>query len=306
MERDIRRLTSQNVTLDHEWVKRGNDHENITTLSGYADATDHVQVGAVLQNDNVDAINIRRADGRIGNFDDNQQRGELFVQYHAENGVRVKGSLYGNNDTLGAGGTFSFLNPLGETTFTAELHRPYWDYVEGVLDDATRDRIGLIHTIKPTPRLTISAGPGFNRYNVNHTNNVISTTSIDADVAYQLLTRDTYYISLGYGLDAEYESSAKKDFDSLGNYSRLFPLQTREIHFVSVSGGYEWSEATYGTMLVGYGWDRFGGSGPTIEGRLTHEFNEYFDAQIRALYGLDSSSSNENVARLGGYARVRF
>jgi tetratricopeptide (TPR) repeat protein len=308
LDRDIRRLNSPNVKIDHEWVKRGRNQEQITTLSGYVDAADNIQVGANLQNDHVRAKNIRRADGRIGNFSENRQRGELYAQVHGDNGMRAKLSLYGNNDTAGVGGTFSFLNMLGETTLAADLHRPYWDYVEGVLDDATRDRLSLVHTIKPTQRLVLSAGGNVNVYNVDVKDNVISTAGFEFDAVYRLLDEQPY-LAVAYSVDGEYETSSKRGTDSQGGFTRLFPLRSRELHFISVNAGYEFDDVTYGDILLGYGYDRLtGNSGPSIEGRLTHELTEHLDAQIRASYGIDNGSSNNdvNISRVGGYVRWRF
>jgi len=305
LDRDMRRLNAENVKLDHEWIKRGRNQEQITTLSGFVDATDHLQVGAELQNDHLATKNIRRADGRVGNFKGNRQAGELYVRYHDENGVRATASLYGNNDTAGVGGTFSFLNILGETTLAAEYHRPYWDFVEGTLDDATRDRLAIAHTIKPQPRLVITVTPSLNRYNVDVKDNVMNTAGVDLDVVYRLIDEQPY-LAIAYGLDAEYDLSSKKGFDNNGNYSRLFPLVSREIHFVSINAGYNFTEDTYGDVLLGYGYDRLGGSGPSIQGSLTHEFNAHFDAQIRAMYGVDNSRTSDNISRVGGYIRWRF
>lgn len=305
LDRDMRRINAENIKLDYEWIKRGRNQEQVTTISGYADVTDRLQIGAEFQNDQVTTRNIRRADGRVGNFKGNRQNAELYVRYYGENGIRATASLYGNNDTVGVGGTFSFLNMLGETTLVAELHKPYWDFVEGILDDATRDRIALAHTIKPEPRLVIIATPSLNRYNVDVKNNVMTTAGADLDVVYRLIDEQPY-LAIAYGLDAEYELNSKKDFDNLGNYSRLYPLRSREIHFISINAGYEFTNDTYGDVLVGYGYDRLGGSGPSVQGSLTHEFSKHFDAQIRAMYGIDNSNTSDNISRVGGYIRWRF
>ena len=305
LDHDMRRLNAPNLKIDHEWVMRGDSNEQITTLSGFAQATSQMQIGALLANDSAHAENIRRADGRIGNFNGNRQQGELYAQYSAENGVRTKVSLFGNNDTVGAGVVFSFFNPLGQTDVMVEYHRPYWDYIEAVLDDSTRDRVALIHTIKPNDKLTISGGPGMSRYNVKDINNVVSVTSVEANVTYRVMDAQPS-VSIGYGFDAEYEQNHKKAPDNNGNLTPLYPVRTRELHFVSVNAAYEFTDKTYGDALVGYGYDRFGGSGPAIGGTLTHELTQHLDAQVRAYYGVDTNSTGTNLARIGAYLRWRF
>jgi tetratricopeptide (TPR) repeat protein len=305
LDKSIRRIHGPELILDFEWLSRGDNNEYITTLAGLAEATRHVDIGAKIQNNYADAENVRRADGRIGNFKGHRQQMEIFARYHEQRGWLTQLSLFSNNNTLGAGGIVSFVNPLGQTEVTAEYHRPYWEYTEAVLDDATRSRLGVIHTIKPSNKFTISGGPGLNRYDVDGKNNVISTASADLDVVYRLIDAQLY-LALGYSLDGEYTLSQKKDFDVLGNFTPLFPLRTREIHFLSLRGGWEFNVDTYAEGMAGWGIDRFGGNGPAFEGKLTHEFTESIDGQVRAYWGLDTSNTDNNLSRVGGYVRWRY
>lgn len=305
LDKSMRRLNAANIKLDHEWAHRDSADEQITTLSGWVNATQDTHVGVVIANNFVDATNIRRAGGQVGDFDGVRQKAEVYALYHTENGQQVKASLFGNNDTVGGGLSYAFFNPLGETTITGEYHKPYWDFVEGVLDDATRDRVAIIHSIRPNSKLVISAGPSYNRYNVEGTSNVYSTYGAEFDISYLLLESQPS-LTLGYAFDAEYTKDGKKGTDSIGGYTYLFPLRTREIHFISANLSYDFDMDTYGSLLLGYGYDRFGGKGPSVEGRLTHELTENLDAQIRASYGIDGSETGNNISRIGAYIRWRF
>ncbi len=304
-KRDVRRLHAQHVMLDYVWQKRGSSHDHITSLSGHADVTDHLQAGLLLADDRVIARNVRRADGRVGKFTGHRQQGELFLRLHGENGQLATLSLFANNDTPGTGFVFGFLNPLGETAITAEWHRPYWEFAETVLDDAVRDRLALKHTVKPTTRLTLSVEPGINRYDTDAVDKVMTSASVDALAVYRLIDEQPF-LAVAYGIGAEYDLSHKKGIDATGDFTRLFPLVSRELHFISLNAGYEFTDRTYGEVLLGYGYDRLGGSGPTVEGRLTHEFTDRLDAQIRALYGMDTRATSADTSRVGAYARWRF
>lgn len=304
-ERDVRRLHAENITLDHEWVKLGASRMHLTTLSGYADATEHMQLGARIQNDHVHASRVRRADGRVGTFSGTRQQYEFYSLLHGENGKQFKASLFADNDRLGAGAQFAFLNPLGESKLTGEWHRPYWEFAETVIDDANRDRIALTHIIKPRHNITLTGEGGLNRYNTEAVQDVLETASAKFDIVYRFADEQPF-LAVAYGFDGEYELAQKKAIDATGDYTPLFPLRTREVHFISLNAGYEFTDATYGESLIGYGWDRFGGSGPSIAGKLTHEFNQHWDAQIRAMYGLNASDSSGNTARIGAYVRRRF
>jgi tetratricopeptide (TPR) repeat protein len=309
LKHDLRRDHAPNVTLDFEWVDYAHTLENITTIKGYVNATDHVIVGASLQDNYEQGKNLRLSDGRVGDFNGNREQGEIYAMYHTTNGIRVQGSLFGNNDTAGAGGYFSFLNPLGDTLVYAEYHKPYWDLPEAVLDDANRDRVAFLHTIKPTDRLTIDGGLGLNRYNTKDDSDVITSVSAQADIVYRLIegqmkVRPT--INIGYGLDGEYTRTDKESFDSTGSVSRALPLFSREIHSVYGEAAYEFSPTTYGDVILGYEYDRLGGNGPLIEGKINHEFNNSIDGQLRASYSLDPTQSANTITRIGAYVRWRF
>ncbi|MFO0390134.1 MAG: hypothetical protein ACK502_10530 [Alphaproteobacteria bacterium] len=305
LDKDIRRTYAPGAKLDFEWVSRGNDDEYITTASGYGYADENLLFGIIVQNNNVKAKAERLADGRVGSFSDDRQRGELYGIYSWDLGNFLKGSLFANNDTLGAGGAWHFLNALGETEIKADYHRPYWDYVASVLDDTTRDFIGFDHTIKPTPYLSLSGGPGYARYNVDGTNNIFSAATLSFAAVYRLMEAQPF-MAVSYGFDAEYETSNKKGFDNNGIYSQLGPMRSRELHFLALNLGYDFTAYTYGDLILGYGYDRLGGHGPSVEGRLTHELTESVDAQIRAGYGLDSGQSDDNVTRVGAYLRWKY
>ncbi len=305
LDRDLRRVYAPNIKLDHEWVFRDRDDEHITTLSGHANMNENLQLGFVAQNDNVKAENRRRDDGRIGDFKTNRQRYQLYGRYFWENGNVATLSLYGNNKKLGAGLAYAFLNPLGESGLNVEYRRPYWEFIEGVLDSATRDRVSVWHMIKPSPRWVLRAEPGLNRYSTDDAVNTLRTWSIDAQITY-LLVEPQPYITIGYGLAAEYGFNSPRRIDGTGTSYRPLPFRSREVHFVSLNTGYQFDDQTYGELLLGYGVDRLGGNGPMIEGRLTHEFTDEFDAQIRAGYGIDTEESDNSIGRLGGYLRYRF
>jgi tetratricopeptide (TPR) repeat protein len=304
--RDIRKLHAPHVTLDHEWVRRGDHREHITTLEGYVNATPSLQAGAMMQNDHVDAENVRRADGRIGNFKDHKQRGEFYLARNWEDGRRLKGSLFANNDTPGAGAYLSWINRLGETQGSIEYHRPYWEFVEGTLDDATRDRIALAHQFKFNPKFTLRLEGELNRYNVEDDEDVAFTGSVNLQAIYQLRPARPY-LAVGYGLDAEYGIDKEFRIDANGLAYKPFPFVSREVHFVSLIASHAFTEATEGDLLLGYGYDRLGGHGPTVEARLTHELNEHLDLQLSAFYGLDTASTrDDDITRLGIYVRWRF
>ena len=241
----------------------------------------------------------------MGTFSDEKQQRELFIRYHDQPGWFVQGAVFANQDKIGVGSYVQFLNPFGQTLLTGEWKRPYWEYTQAVLSDATRDRLAITHTTKPTQKLVVSVGGGVNRYHTRHLSDVLSAATAELDVVYRL-NDDQPSLAVGYGFDGAYTLDQKKNLDASGVYSTVFPARTREIHSISLMGSWAFDSLTYAEGSIGYGVDRFGGQGPSIEGRITHELTPSLDGQVRAYYGIDSFDTENNLSRVGGYVRWRF
>ncbi len=305
LKRDIEKLHAQHIKLDHEWRMLGDNDEQITTISGFATVSDGLDVGAEVQNNFVDSANgIRRADGRIGQFEDDRQRAEIFARYVEEDGTTYKASVFANNDTVGLGGYFSFINWLGQTGVDLEYHRPYWEFVEGVLDDATRDRAALHHMARIDQDITVNGGVSLNRYNVDGDTDVASSVGIEGGVTYQVSNKP--YVALIYGLDAEYELDHQDRIDGTGASFRPFPFRSREVHSVAVAGTYNFTKQTYIDYLLGYGYDRLGGNGPLGELRFTHEITDDLEFQARAFHGIGNGETDDDITRIGAHLLYRY
>jgi hypothetical protein len=135
----------------------------------------------------------------------------------------------------------------------------------------------------------------------------MSTVGVDLSVSHAI-QQSGPYIGVGYGLNAEYEVDSEQQTTSNGLVYRRLPLRTREIHFGSVTVAHDFNDKTNGSVLAGYGWDRFGGHGPAVEGTINHNFYKSWDVGGRAFYGLNASSSqsDDNLTQVNGYLRYRF
>ncbi|HEU5046405.1 MAG TPA: hypothetical protein VFT64_01025 [Rickettsiales bacterium] len=307
---DIRRTDAQNVHIGYDWIKYGHSLEDIITVGGFVNAPNHLQFGGEIKENYTMGRSLRLSNGNVGDANANRMQGEVYGEYSVQNGQRIKGAIFGNNDTAGVGGYYGFLNPLGRTTLSAEYHRPYWDIPEGVLDQTTRDRIEVDHVVKPNNKLTFEGDIAANRYNVEQETNVAESISGDFNVVYRLFDEVKYhkpFLDLGYNIDAEYMRSQKDSIDSDGELTHIFPLFSRQIHTPFAEVGYDFNPSTYGTATAGYEFDMLSNnSGPALSAKIDHELNNAFDVEAHASYGLDSANSASTITTLGGSLRYRF
>jgi protein involved in temperature-dependent protein secretion len=308
LRRDVWLAHAPHVKLDHEWLSIGDSDQQVTTLSGRADITQETDISWMVQNNHIKADGIRRPDGRVGNFKDDKQRAEIVVRHDLDESNQVRGAVYANNNTLGVGAGYSFLNALGETDLFIDYHRPTFDFYEGVFDDAVRDRIGIGHTYKPNTRTVLSGVLALNNYSVEQKNNVAKSISFNGQILYQLLEGAANpSLAAIYGLDLEHRLDAEQRTDGTGVDYLMFPMRSREVHTVALASGYDFNEQTHADLLAGYSVDRYTGHGPLVEGRLTHRMIEdQLEAQIRAGYGMRTANSLGDVTRVGGYLMWRY
>jgi Flp pilus assembly protein TadD len=311
---DIRREHAANVKLNHNFRMLGDNNEHITSLSGFGyfghpqDGTKSkgLKAGAVYDFNQVDSDLVRRADGREGEFEEDKHRAEVFAEYETMGGQTVKGSLFANEDTLGLGGYYNFLSKYGKTGFGAELRRPYWDFVEGALDEATRDRLELNHNFKLNNKTNFYGGLSGNRYNVEDASNVASSVGYQFGVYRELKREYPYTFGLAYSIDGEYRMDNKTARDAAGESYKLFPLVSREVHFPNAQARYDFTEATFMDGYLGYAFDRYGGHGPSGGLRLNHSIAKDFELELRASHGIFSGESDEDLSVLGGHFKWKF
>lgn len=300
------------VKADYEHRTIGDNNEDIGTLSGAARVADNVEVGFNAQHNWIDADILRRGtDGQIGSYKSERDRGEIYAALLLDGGARAQASLYANNDTVGAGVGYDFNNALGRTGLFAEYHRPYWDFTEAVYEHATRDRVGARHSAQLNPTLSLGVETALNRYN----------TKVDDDVAQSGLfrlaliqrlqekTATQPYLGIGYAFDGEYmigDRTARNTAVSQGDYY-LLPIRTREVHFLSGILQHDLTPTTHINLVGGWAYDRFGGNGPQIEGRLTQDITDDVEVGVRGLYGLSRNSGNsDDATNVGAHLMYKF
>lgn len=306
MQRTIDRTHPDHVRGDITLFNRGDNTDIETKLSGETHVKGPWTVGGEIANHKVKTKNELQPSGVIGGRSGNRQTAHLYGIY-SDNALSMwTGSLYANNDTAGLGLQYDRVNSLGRTTLAAEFHKPYTDYIEGIMDDAVRDRLSAYHVIKPSTRWEVGFGGSLNNYSTDYQDDVFQSFGIDLNVVYAARLAQPY-IGIGYGILGEYELGKETQLTATNQVYRQFPLRTREIHFGSVTFAHDFSEKTYGSMLLGYGWDRYGGNGPAVEGNINHEIHPMWDVGASAYYGISTSNAtDDDLSILNAYVRRRF
>ena len=295
---------SNYAKLDEAYRGIGKNDEWITTASG-AVVKGRTEVGFNIQNDFASTNNTRRAsDGRFGNYNLDRQRGEVYGAYTVNSGERLQASVFGNNSTAGVGGYFDVASRIGHLQLLAEAHRPYWDFVEAVAEDATRDRVGVKDYANITPTLSIGVETSLNNYNIDLADSVRQTALARVSLVQQLQaqTAQQPYLGVGYGFDGEYKTGGdpKTRTDYQGNQFQPFPLTDREIH--SLTGIYQddWTPKTHARLVGGIAYNRFGSSFfPLADGRVDYDLTDVWQVGARARYSTETNDADNHQLDAG-------
>lgn len=299
--------------LDAQIELQDDDLEYIVTLSGEKRINRENVVGVVLAQNYVDAEGIRRADGRFGDFSAWRFTQQAYLRHQLENGDEVKVSAFYNEDEPGGAIEYLLRYYKGDVRLFGEYHRPNWDFPEGVLDSATRDRIGFTQTFRVrtdiAPQLTVA----YNRYHVEDHSNVDESVTVTGIARLPL-----YYVDRGldhrlfaeYGLDAEYRLDEERGTDAAGNSYLYYPLVTREVHYATIGWRQELETQyilpSYWEAYAGYAVDRLGGNGPYLGGRWVQQVDADKEAELRASHSISFRDTGADSTRVGGYLNWKF
>lgn len=252
---------------------------------------------------------VRRASGLTEAYSGRHEQAELFVRHDSLGGRVTTASLYAARGTGGFGLMARWPGDRGEFSALAEARRPSWDYVEGLVEDATRDRLALGRSQRFGAHTSARLELGYNRYHLRGESDVAQTTTFSGE-----LRRDAIAgvrgLNAVYAVEGEHGRRFKERAGPDGRPLRPFPLADREVHSLTLgySGAIGHREGA-GTLLLdayaGAAKDRHGSSGPLAAIALTHAKGP-LKLQCRAAYARVSGKSRSAYQAAGCFLQWLF
>jgi hypothetical protein len=270
----------------------GAQSENIVRLTGQGVVSKALRVLFSSEQDYVSIANLQKANGTQGKFDGIERRSEAALEWEAENGTRIKGSLFSGYSAGSAiGGGLSVVRPdaQGSTKAAIEIGRPDWDFAEVLAQGGTRDRLEIRRDSILNGRTTVQIGAAANRYDLPAVPHAAESVSAAANVNVRVLRSPQ--ISLNYSLDAEYVVGSRFDQTANGGTFRPLPLVSREVHSPSAQAEKRVARGLHATAEAGIAVDRLGGRAPFVTGGVTYDRFRHFGARAdfdRRMYKYDS------------------
>ena len=264
------------------------------------------KLGFILDHNDLDIHQIfRTMDGNLQQAKTNRYKSELYIEHHNADSNTTKLSLYLGDNIIGIGGDYRLKQHV---SIHAEFQRPYWGFLEGVVDNGTRDQIKISYGKNPTPNTYFYIEGAINRYGINQKQNMASSRSFSLYSHYKIPKtnlvgkwfNDKEYLSFVYAIDGEYSSQQKQKISvSTGTNFSPIPLNTRELHVIEIQTRKYLNDAIYFDGSFGRIIDRFADDAPTFGANITYLFNKNTSLRIHGRRSVSTDNSSEIVNIMG-------
>ncbi len=278
--------------------------EQIVHTAGHGFLASNLRIGFVLDQNFLDVKQIRSADGKVGSFAGFRQRGEVYLEKDLENGSWIRGSLFAGRSDVGLGFEYAARDTRGESGLRLDFRRPYWEFIEGVVNGGMRDRLEFRRRHRLLPRLSGNLAAALNRYGIAGDSDAAISLALESSLSYTV-TMSRPLVAVEYYFDGESRRSLHMRIGTDGSRFAPLPLVSREVHAFQVVVANPIGRHLRAEGFAGFAWDLLGGQGRFYGGRLAYD-TRHLGAQVwfdRRLYTVLTS---EKVRRLAASFFWRF
>jgi tetratricopeptide (TPR) repeat protein len=267
-----------------------NDKQIITRANGRKILDKHWSLNLLAENRFLEIDRVRRSDGNFESFNGVVNSADIEYGYDAEQARHGAIALLLNPGSVGARALVSLGPPAARTQFELAYREPEFRYVEGIVDNATRERMAISHRHDLMAKLHGVVGVSYQRYNVADDSDVAKTLGVDLSLDYTFRSAAKGpTITGGYFLEAEYVEEREVRIDVLGEPFSPLPLVDREVHGVNMSLENRLATGFNYTVIGGYVLDRFNEQGPIAGLNLSYRPNPSIEFQLPLSYSIATS-----------------
>lgn len=283
----------------------GADDQDILRVTGRALLSARTRVFTALEHRALQAPGVQRANGVTQSIDVSRTRGEFGVeQWRGPH--RGQLSLLLGPDSAGLGLRLATGPQTRQGWLEASVNEPYWEYVEGLADGATRDRLaaGVRGEVAQVWQGAFSVNA--HRYAMEDVGEVAESVGIAASLGYAVHRNTVTWLAI-YRLDAEYFSDVAQRTAADERRFEPLPATSREVHAFGVEFGRSETSPIHYNLGAGYSIDRKGPDAPYLALQLDYVPTAQVLVGLRASYSLAIDSREDNpVTYIGAVGEYRF
>jgi len=272
-----------------------------------------IRVDFDLENDHTNSREpFEYSNGTTRSFYNDRQQGTVMLQKTFSNRDVAGVSIYGNNNTPGAGLQYVMTDRWGGTSVQANYHQPDWDYVEMIAQNGTKDNLRIERKMVFNQNFQAVLSGGYTHYELENLGDAADAPGWNLAVDYvrpvhifdQGDNDPAWYsdqVTLGahYGVDAEYFTFVNRLKDSTAQPFHPLPATSYEVHSFTGSIGKTILPNVDAELDGGYGVNRWNGSsGPVYGGVITYTPIQHLGIDIhasRTLLGGENNGGKEDI-----------
>jgi len=302
----LRREHGTFLRLDQELVDISDaDEQHITRLDGRVNVGPRASVEIALERRLLRTPFAQRANGASGAFDGERLRGAALLRLDTTLGELAL-AAYAGESSPGAGVEWSAGSNYGRTTLRAEAARPYWDFVEGIVDGGTRSLIEAEQRLALPPRWQLSASGALIRYGIDDSFRAADSWRLRAGASY-VVHPQAPFLSLAYRLDTEHVLSRRTRSAADGTVFAPLPVTSRESHTLELFASHPLTDYLGLDLVAGYLVDRLNSRGPFAELALRYEPLPTLEMGLRLGRSFTAARGGDSaLLRAGGYLMLRM
>lgn len=246
---------------------------------------------------------VLRSDGSTSPFHGAKHRASLGATYAIDAETEIEAALHVGEGLPGASVAVQKrgLVPANDavSTLVVDVFEPYWDLVEGIVNEGARSRVRATHRQPLSAELQLSAESGVNTYRVKGEPGVADSVSagLAATFSPRWLPEG---LAVGYQIDGEYVLSRKISTRTDGTTFRPLNVVTRETHTGQLSYNRELALDLNLSLSAGYSYDRFNAKGPSVTAGLQYNPMPNLRAEVSASQSITSSRGGDSTVNRFG------
>lgn len=176
--------------------------------------------------------------GTVSSRTATENRAEVTLTHEGLSGTHFEGSILWADGIIGGAISSRVLDAWGSWMGAVEYHKPNWEFIQGVIDQGSRDMVRIQRSQRILPGFVVEVEAGYREYNLNDLPRQATSLAFIGGLIYtfpaltfsERLFGDGAELSVGYLFDAEYVTSIKTRLDPLNNPYQPMPLSSREMH----------------------------------------------------------------------------
>ncbi len=177
-------------------------------------------------------------EGFITGFLGDRYRGRVYLRSECCLGSVWEFSAYGGEGAFGLGGLYEIKFDQGQFHVLAEWNRPYWDYLETLVNHGVRHRLFARADAVYNWRWRGGLGVGISQFGTEKYKGAVLTLPLQADLYYTVRSICPIVL-LHYNLLAEYQLRNESEINSAGDIFQPVPFFPYENHAFRIDVVYD-------------------------------------------------------------------